>query len=288
MNDTNVGYSGNTANENSLTNNFYSKGEDSYSDTDASLNFDITQQLYDIKNNYDMIYPETDKYPFISNIEICYVRENNPNSNKNGSSWDTAFVKVQACIDYLYTISPNDGGEVWVAKGTYLPNKVPDWRKAIGDTHNKYKSITLRANIRLYGGFNGTETDRNQRDFYKNPTYLSCQLTNSLQCYQIIHAADNTTVDGFIFKDAGKGPITTRRRLANSISIEYVLASTSSFLGSGIWSNSTNIIVANSIFLQLFAKKGKSVLFFLFCLCKNLDIFGMMFRCCCILYWIGR
>eukprot|EP00486_Rosalina_sp_Unknown_P016138 CAMPEP_0201594902 /NCGR_PEP_ID=MMETSP0190_2-20130828/192075_1 /ASSEMBLY_ACC=CAM_ASM_000263 /TAXON_ID=37353 /ORGANISM="Rosalina sp." /LENGTH=1261 /DNA_ID=CAMNT_0048054691 /DNA_START=127 /DNA_END=3908 /DNA_ORIENTATION=- len=71
-------------------------------------------------------------------------------------------------------------------------------------------------------------------------------------------AEDNTIVDGFIFKDAGFG--TVRRRLANSISVAEVLSSTATQPGAGILSNSTNIIVANSIFLKLFSGgKGGAV-----------------------------
>eukprot|EP01083_Nonionella_stella_P279470 950668_1 len=80
-------------------------------------------------------------------------------------------------------------------------------------------------------------------------------------------AADNTIIDGFIFKDSQNDGSSDKRRLytqstggANSISVEDVLTSTSTVVGAGIYTNSTNIKVTNSIFYKLFSKgKGGAV-----------------------------
>ena len=247
-----ITYSNNIANANAFTNNLHSQVPDEYSDIDNTLQFNITKELIAVKNVYDSIYPQTDDlYPFTPNNVICYVKQSN-SGTKDGSSWTNAHIKLQNCLDDLSVT----GGEIWVETGTYTPSRVPDWKIAVGKTQSKHKSFILYPNIRLYGGFAGTETSREQRDFAKNPTHLSCQITATLQCSEIMMAEDNTIVDGFIFIDSGLG--STRRRLANSISVAEVLSSTSTQPGAGIWSNSTNIIVANSIFYKLFSGgKGK-------------------------------
>eukprot|EP00484_Ammonia_sp_Unknown_P013894 CAMPEP_0197072120 /NCGR_PEP_ID=MMETSP1384-20130603/209934_1 /TAXON_ID=29189 /ORGANISM="Ammonia sp." /LENGTH=1656 /DNA_ID=CAMNT_0042510935 /DNA_START=66 /DNA_END=5037 /DNA_ORIENTATION=- len=256
---TNCTFRGNLALGNSFTNNFYREQAASWGDLDSSLSFDVSAELRKLQTMYTSIYPDTDVWPYDADdnvVRICYVMPA-INGTSDGTSWATAYVDLQDCIDSLATSL--GGGEIWVAAGTYVPSSVPLWKVNIGDTQPKYRSFSLEKNIRLFGGFSGTETSRYERDFAANPTYLSCAQPRSVYCYQILMAADNTIVDGFVFTDAGFG-VSARRRLKNSISVEEVLSSTSSLPGAGIFSNSTNIHVANSIFLQLFTNtKGAGV-----------------------------
>ncbi|HEY3411911.1 MAG TPA: right-handed parallel beta-helix repeat-containing protein [Armatimonadota bacterium] len=68
-----------------------------------------------------------------------------------GASWSAAKRTVQAAIDAAKAAS---GGEVWVAAGLYT------------------ESITLPAFVYLYGGFAGTETAREQRNWRTNASVL--------------------------------------------------------------------------------------------------------------------
>lgn len=82
----------------------------------------------------------------------------------NGTSWLNAFTDLQDAMD-----AANTGDEIWVAAGTYLPSSSPD-----GSTNNnRDKSFHLSKNIKIYGGFAGTETMLSERDWVANETILS-------------------------------------------------------------------------------------------------------------------
>ncbi|MCK4298493.1 MAG: hypothetical protein KAX80_03105, partial [Planctomycetes bacterium] len=68
----------------------------------------------------------------------------------DGLTWGAAKQTVQAGLDACYA-----GDEVWVAAGIHVQ-----------------PSINLRAGVALYGGFDGTETEREQRDWRSNVTVL--------------------------------------------------------------------------------------------------------------------
>ncbi|MEM7036024.1 MAG: T9SS type A sorting domain-containing protein, partial [Bacteroidota bacterium] len=77
----------------------------------------------------------------------------------DGTSWTDAFTDLR---DALLNVNHNQ--EVWVAAGTYTPTN--------GSTRTETFKWT-RDSIRLYGGFDGTETSLTQRDWKNNPTILS-------------------------------------------------------------------------------------------------------------------
>lgn len=85
--------------------------------------------------------------------------------NNDGSSWENAFTSLH---DALEVYQPND--EIWVAEGTYLPQQPSAWP---GDPKNTFY---LYQNVKLYGGFNGTETQLSQRDPAAHETILSGDL----------------------------------------------------------------------------------------------------------------
>ena len=257
-----------------------------YNDIDNTLIFDLNEELYELYHNFNVLDSKImDIFPYSASDILCYVDVNNTNLFKDGLSWNTAFNDLQQCLDLLAI----NGGEIWVKKGVYIPTTVPQWKINVGKTSNIHKSFSLYDNIRIYGGFDGSETNRDQRNFKLNPTYLSCKLTETKYCNEILIAADNTLIDGFVFQHAGLGNINdnSRRRLANSLTVDKILTATSanskltnllffSFLfffwinyilinitgGSGIFSNSTNITIINTIFLKLFSSgKGKYTLY---------------------------
>ena len=181
----------------------------------------------------------------------------NTNSG-SGTSWNTAYNSIQECINSLE--NNVNGGEIWVKSGIYNPTTVPQWKSNVGKNGQIHKSFDMKEKIRIYGGFSGTETSRSQRDFASNPTYLSCNLGNNVYCNQLINAADNSLLDGFVLLETQYQDITTRRRLAFSLTIQEILSSTSGNSGGGIYSNSTTIKVVNSVFYALFSS-GKGMYF---------------------------
>lgn len=84
-----------------------------------------------------------------------YVDINASGAN-NGTSWNDAYTNLQDAL------SNHSNTEIWIAQGTYSP----------GNATTDYFDIT-NLGLKLYGGFNGTETMLSQRDYVNNTTSLS-------------------------------------------------------------------------------------------------------------------
>ncbi|HWZ22591.1 MAG TPA: hypothetical protein VNW06_08055, partial [Cytophagaceae bacterium] len=119
---------------------------------------------------------------------IIYVDINATGVN-NGSSWANAFPDVNSAI---LAASPND--EIWVAKGVYLTTSDND----------PTKCFVITKNIRIYGGFNGTETTFSQRNVQSYETTLSGDIgvtgdstDNSNYIFQILNQPGTVVIDGF-------------------------------------------------------------------------------------------
>lgn len=89
----------------------------------------------------------------------------------NGLSWATAFKTLQEALEV-----PNIK-EIWMAQGRYVPTK--DHLGNATPLNNKTKTFVLPNNLKIYGGFNGTETNRNQQNFTTNVTTLSGDFLNN-------------------------------------------------------------------------------------------------------------
>ena len=99
----------------------------------------------------------------------------------NGTSWDKAFGDLQ---DGLAAASSGD--EIWVARGTYAPTSIAALQRyQTPDTEHmvaRMKTFGLDSSldgVGLYGGFAGTETTRDERDWFANPSILSGAITES-------------------------------------------------------------------------------------------------------------
>ncbi|MBI5294950.1 MAG: S-layer homology domain-containing protein [Chloroflexi bacterium] len=92
------------------------------------------------------------------------------------------------------------GEEIWAAGGTHKPTTGTD----------RAATFQLKEGVAVYGGFNGTETAREQRDPAANPTVLSGDLnsddnehvkfdepTRSDNTYHVVMGADGALLDGF-------------------------------------------------------------------------------------------
>jgi hypothetical protein len=76
----------------------------------------------------------------------------------DGTSWATAFRDLQGA---LAVAEPGD--ELWVAEGVYKPTAGSD----------RTATFTLVSGVALYGGFDGTEMSRDERDWTANVSALS-------------------------------------------------------------------------------------------------------------------
>ena len=131
---------------------------------------------------------------------IRYVKQGGSGSG-DGSSWADASGDLQEMIN-----ASTAGDEIWVAAGTYHPNRPANNLSTI-DAANRNNAFVLKAGVSLLGGFpasgSPTLTDRDWNAF---PAILSGDIgtanDNTDNCYHVvigvhIPAGSNTLIDGF-------------------------------------------------------------------------------------------
>lgn len=127
----------------------------------------------------------------------------NATGNNNGTSWADAYTDLNSLLSNL-----SEGDEIWVAKGVYNPGS---------SSSNDY--FINQDNVKIYGGFAGTETDLSDRDLSlihttnqtifsgdisgnddSNVTYNnSTRSENSLKVFTL--TGNNVLFDGFTIAD---------------------------------------------------------------------------------------
>ena len=127
--------------------------------------------------------------------------------NNDGSSWSNGFTDLQMALTTV-----NDNSEIWIAAGTYKPHAID---KEVAFEINK-------ADVKIYGGFAGTENHTWQRVIGANETILSGDLNNddvnasdypsnytnsarnenSRHIITITDAGENLLLDGLTISDA--------------------------------------------------------------------------------------
>jgi VCBS repeat-containing protein/predicted outer membrane repeat protein len=142
------------------------------------------------------------------------------------NSWATA-----CDLQYALSIAIVDT-EIWVAAGTYYPTTGID----------RTVSFALKNGVALYGGFVGTETNRNARDWVANTSTLSGEIgdvnittDNSYHVVVGTGTAPSAVLDGFTIT-AGS---------ANNFPVEYN--------GGGMYNSGGSPTVVNVIFTANFA-----------------------------------
>ena len=162
---------------------------------------------------------------------IYYVNWNATGAN-NGSSWTDAFVDLQSAL-----ANASSGDEIWVAAGTYKPTSGAD----------RTVSFTLKNGVAIYGGFGGSETLREQRDYRTNATVLSgdigAPLDNSDNSYHVVvgsHTDNYARLDGFVVID-GNANISPHDK------------------GGGLYMEKGNPTITNTIFTENSATFGGGI-----------------------------
>lgn len=122
---------------------------------------------------------------------------------KNGTTWQDAYTSLDTAL--LNT----DYGEIWVSSGIYIPS-IP----VNGDNDNRNVSFFFKSNVSCYGGFNGTETSKHERNISNNMTILSGNIGEKGSyldnAYHVIFndyddLDTNAVYDGFIITGAYLG-----------------------------------------------------------------------------------
>ncbi|MFK7933637.1 MAG: choice-of-anchor Q domain-containing protein [Saprospiraceae bacterium] len=210
---------------------------------------------------YDIgAFEATSSAPICPNYSEVFVDKTASGAN-NGTSWADAFTDLQDAIDF----SALFGSDIWVAAGTYLPHDAPDGTVSTGifDSNNAFH---LDTDMKIYGGFAGTETMLSQRDPATNVTILSgdydgddvvtgtgntLTLTNiEDNAYHVMITADLTSaavIDGFTFSGGNAG---------GSSFINYSGYIFRKFYGGGQLNYASELTVTNCIFTANYAVEG--------------------------------
>ena len=125
--------------------------------------------------------------------DVFFVNKQSAATVEDGLSWGTAFDTIQEGIDAAREAF---GGEVWVARGTYSEER-----------NSPTGSLNLRSGVDVYGGFEGIETERGERDSDENLTTISgTRARNGGAASPVVDGADNSVLDGFTIR-GGRGAI---------------------------------------------------------------------------------
>lgn len=112
----------------------------------------------------------------------------------DGTSWANARTSLSAA---LTASSGACGDSIWVKAGTYKPGAA------------RTDKFQLKTNVTVYGGFAGSETDLNQRNWVNNQTILSADINGddtygttppgniADNNYHVAAAVSNSHIDGF-------------------------------------------------------------------------------------------
>ena len=150
----------------------------------------------DINNNTRPTTPSIGAYEEFYNV-VSYVDINATGTN-SGTSWTNAYVALQDAIN-----ASSIGDSIWVAAGTYKPTLLPSTGGA--STTSRDLSFYLDKNIKIYGGFAGTETTFSQRNTSANQVTLSGDIgtagdntDNSYHVFIMNNLSTAAVLDGFI------------------------------------------------------------------------------------------
>lgn len=87
----------------------------------------------------------------------------------DGQSWQTAYNQLQDALQ-----AAEQGDQIWVAQGTYFPDE------GTGQTNDDRESTFLiKYGVNLYGGFAGTESSLDERNWKLNRTILNGDLDHN-------------------------------------------------------------------------------------------------------------
>ena len=104
----------------------------------------------------------------------------------SGSSWADPAGDLR-----LTLLSSSAGDEIWVRAGTYKPTSGTD----------ETLSFAVPAEVGLYGGFSGSETTRDARNWAGNRVTLSGEINtgaNTDNSWHVVTAGNGAVIDGFI------------------------------------------------------------------------------------------
>jgi predicted outer membrane repeat protein len=143
--------------------------------------------------------------------KVIYISLNGSDAN-SGDSWAEAFLTIQHAVDESAT-----DDEIWIEQGTYsLSNEI---------------LISGKDGLAIYGGFDGIETERSQRDWLANETIIDGQ-----EMVRCLYIDGSITIDGL------------------SINNGYT-----DLGGSGIYADMADLTIQNCKFIENSAGSGGAI-----------------------------
>ena len=141
---------------------------------------------------------------------VVYV-DKDATGKGTGLSWKDAFTVIQQAINTAASRKTGANAvEVWVAEGTY-----DEYRYLTGGQGQNLGSVQMKPGVALYGGFDGTEFRREQRDWFAHETIIDGSRSQTGKpAYHVVLGANDATIDGFtitggnasvLFTDEGCG-----------------------------------------------------------------------------------
>ncbi len=159
-----------------------------------------------------------------SQPKLCYVHSQAPPGG-DGLSWQTAFNDLSEALTIVA-----EGDELWIAGGSYTPS----YKTNPADPRTA--TFLIPGGISLYGGFQGTEDLRSQRNWRQYPTTLTGDLQgdndSANNSYHVVTLDFNknkgSLLDGFIITGGNANGSGTH------------------LYGGGIFASSSSLILRNS------------------------------------------
>ncbi len=187
--------------------------------------------------------------------DVMYVDADATGAN-DGTSWTNAFTDLQDALTWAI-----EGTEIWVAEGTYKPTSETD----------RTATFQLENGVALYGGFAGTETSLDQRDWAAHPTILSGDIgaigNNSDNSYHVVTPGSNADVilDGFTILGGNANDSSSPHNQGGGMYNDYesfpklanvTLSGNSANRGGGIYNGTTAPTLVNVTFSGNTAESG--------------------------------
>jgi len=242
----------------------------------VSVNPATTLKAIAFKGNME---PSAIKTASYAQSHIIYVNAAATGAN-NGKTWANAFTRLQYALDDLSDYSAKPGDEIWVAAGTYKPTK------AVGGTELQFRTFQMKRNVGIYGGFNGTETSRDQRDWVVNRTILSGDLygndvrtpagplpwgNRGENCYHVVKSMgyylDTSVLDGFTitggnavgrddFNGGGMYNFGSTITVRHCIFTANTTMSGMSGSGGGMYNSNSSPLIMDCVFVNNYSRRG--------------------------------
>jgi len=165
---------------------------------DGGINDSVPEWLLTDFNGKQRIQNTTVDVGAVEFQGVIYVDVNAVTGSNNGSNWFDAFTSLE---DALQVAQENTS--IWVADGIYYPSNAHGL--GAGD---RFNTFMLKNNVRLLGGFNGTELSEDDRDFTINKSILEGNL-GAERVYHVVYADGSvdasSELDGFVIRNGQAG-----------------------------------------------------------------------------------